>query len=229
MRNTDYKHIQPSYIQHNEFHQTTYIKDQHWADPNPFLRAGAGLGNRFDPIKNKTKYGEGGVCLPLSAVYLMCQRWEEFTSYVETASGKALIRGIKNAQIQSRTFSGDRKGLIRETLYNVMSDVGVNLDKRFHEKRGLDSQGIARRIYDCMRFETHGLFSIHSKSSGHAMAIKIDSGVMKFFDPNKGEFLLRFDRNNRYSSEEFLTKYITRYYKDFNSISIDCFKNGTLL
>lgn len=229
MKNTDYKHIQPSYIKHNEFRQTVYINAQHWADPNPLLRAGAGLGNRFDRIKNKTKFGEGGACLPLSAAYLMCQRWEEFRSYIETPRGKAFIRGIKNGQVQARTYSGDSRELIREILFNTMGNVGVNLDKRFHEIKGLDSQGLARRIYDCMRFETHGLFSIHSERGGHAMAIKIDTGVMKFFDPNKGEFHLRFDRNNRYSSEGFLAKYFTRYYKNFDTITLDCFKNGTLL
>ena len=229
MKNTDYKHIQPSYIKHNEFRQTVYINAQHWADPNPLLRAGAGLGNRFDRIKNKTKFGEGGVCLPLSAAYLMCQRWEEFKFYIETPRGKAFIRGIKNGQVQARTYSGDSRELIREILFNTMGNVGVNLDKRFHEIKGLDSQGLARRIYDCMRFETHGLFSIHGERGGHAMAIKIDTGVMKFFDPNNGEFHLRFDRNNRYSSEGFLVKYLARYYKKYNSIAIDCFKNGTLL
>lgn len=228
MKNADYKHIQPSYIKHNDFRQKTYINAQHWSDPNPLLRAGAGLGNTFNPIKNKTTYGEGGVCFPLSAAYLMCQHWEEFKSYIETPRGKGFIRGIKNGQVQARTFTGEKSGLIHEVLFNAMGNVGVNLDKRFHRMMGLDSQGIARRIYDCMRFETHGMLSIHSESSGHSMAIKIDSGVMKFFDPNNGEFHLRFDRNNRYSSEGFLVKYLARYYKKYNSIAIDCFKNGTL-
>lgn len=96
--------------QYSPFDQNAYTRKNHWVSDNPRNLAGAWIGSFRLPWMNKELYGLRGVCLGLSAAYLVKgHNWSTFKQYLDSPECHRLTLGIMNYQEQYGEISLARK------------------------------------------------------------------------------------------------------------------------
>lgn len=96
--------------QYSPFDQNAYMRKNHWISDNPRNLAGAWIGSFRLPWMNKELYGLRGVCLGLSAAYLVKGHdWSTFKQYLDSPECHRLTLGIMNYQEQFGEISLARK------------------------------------------------------------------------------------------------------------------------
>ncbi len=96
--------------QYSPFDQNAYMRKNRWVSDNPRNLAGAWIGSFRLPGMNKELYGLRGVCLGLSAAYLVKGRnWSTFKQYLDSPECHRLTLGIMNYQEQFGEISLARK------------------------------------------------------------------------------------------------------------------------
>ena len=172
------------------FKQDDYIKRNHWSDKDPTKRQGSWTGNKYDEHGKVIAYGHGaGVCEGLVAAYMISGKsWSNFQSYVASASGKNLIRGLTNLQriypeVPSANMieKSDIRGDILKAHHVIYLNTVTLPASAMYETGGA---GFIDNIDPSICY----MIGMCSGQSGHAISMRFNDGKIRLFDPNYGEF-----------------------------------------
>ncbi|RJT51463.1 YopT-type cysteine protease domain-containing protein [Rahnella variigena] len=113
--------------QYSTFDQNAYMRKNHWVGDNPRNLKGAWIGSFRLPGINKNLYGLQGVCLGLSAAYLVKGHdWSTFKQYLDSAECHRLTLGIMNYQEQMGEVSRARKIAAEQANSQAMAQKGTS-------------------------------------------------------------------------------------------------------
>ena len=196
------------------FKQDDYITRNHWSDEDPTKRQGSWTGNKYDEHGKVIAYGNGaGVCEGLVAAYMISGKsWSNFQSYVASASGKNLIRGLTNLQWISpkvRSANGIKKSDIREDILKAHHVIYLNAAtlpaSAMYENGGAG-------VFDNIDPSICYMIGMCSGQSGHAISMRFNDGRIRLFDPNYGEFSFAYVNKKSKGMSIFISFLLNVYY-----------------
>ncbi|QUT15266.1 YopT-type cysteine protease domain-containing protein [Rahnella inusitata] len=196
------------------FKQDDYITRNHWSDEDPTKRQGSWTGNQYDEHGKVIAYGNGaGVCEGLVAAYMISGKsWSNFQSYVASASGKNLIRGLTNLQWISpkvRSANGIKKSDIREDILKAHHVIYLNAAtlpaSAMYENGGAG-------VFDNIDPSICYMIAMCSGQSGHAISMRFNDGRIRLFDPNYGEFSFAYVNKKSKGMSIFISFLLNVYY-----------------
>ncbi|KFD02738.1 family C58 peptidase [Rahnella aquatilis CIP 78.65 = ATCC 33071] len=167
------------------------------------------------------EYGfESGVCQGLIGAYLISgQNWPQFSAYISSERGKAVVRGIMNFQ-EHLSASGNMKEM-KNVFHGILKPHRVNFIReeiRLTENTPIKmSQAILKNITQGNGFH----ISIKKASGGHSLGIRADASQIKFFDPNYGEIIFAYKNGMSDEMERFLTHVFSEYYSQYFMLTIE--------
>ncbi|MFS7251334.1 YopT-type cysteine protease domain-containing protein [Rahnella rivi] len=218
----------------NKFLQDDYISGNQWDNINPMQRQGAWTNNNYDSQGNIQYHGLGaGVCLGLSSAYLISgTTWPDFMNYITSPLGKVQIRGVQNL-LKELTLSRPKnlstykcQGNInsKEVMTTVLRNKGISYIKGGNMMTNKLLESIRTDILQNMSSQNGYIIIIGGQAGLHAFAIRAGVNVLKFFDPNHGEFIFPTMNGQGDLMALFLLTYIADRYPNFNKCDVSCFK-----
>ena len=196
------------------FKQDDYITRNHWSDKDPTKRQGSWTGNKYDEHGKVIAYGHGaGVCEGLVAAYMISGKsWSNFQSYVASASGKNLIRGLMNLQriypkVPSANMieKSDIRGDILKAHHVIYLNTVTLPASAMYETGGA---GFIDNIDPSICY----MIGMVNDSSGHAISMRFNDGRIRLFDPNYGEFSFAYVNKKGKEMSVFISFLLNVYY-----------------
>jgi len=206
---------------YHDFCQGDYIKGNQWGLSEKTQRQGAWIGDEYNRKTKVTTYGLGcGVCLGLAGAYLVAGNiWDKFEDYLEGQDGRALVRGIMNFQKQL-TANGSTKPMSM-VLHQILRTRNVSFIKKNKVLRAHISHRAGDEI---LKYIVPGFgyyIHIHGKWGAHAIALRMDSGDIKLFDPNDGEAVFAYQQGGNPGMARFIGRHLSEYYSPFQSLYVE--------
>lgn len=208
------------------FKQDDYITRNHWSDKDPTKRQGSWTGNKYDEHGEVIAYGHGaGVCEGLVAAYMISGKsWSNFQSYVASASGKNLIRGLMNLQrICPKVPSAngiersDIRGDILKAHHVIYLNIVVLPARAMYENGGA---GFIDNIDPSICY----MIGMVNDSSGHAISMRFNDGRIRLFDPNYGEFSFAYVNKKGKEMSVFISFLLNVFYpKKYTTFFIESY------
>ena len=208
------------------FKQDDYITRNHWSDKDPTKRQGSWTGNKYDEHGEVIAYGHGaGVCEGLVAAYMISGKsWSNFQSYVASASGKNLIRGLMNLQrIYPKVPSANvfEKSDIRGDILKAHHVIYLNIVTL--PASGMYETGGAGFI-DNIDPSICYMIGMVNDSSGHAISMRFNDGRIRLFDPNYGEFSFAYVNKKGKEMSVFISFLLNVFYpKKYTTFFIESY------
>lgn len=196
------------------FKQDDYIKRNHWSDKDPTKRQGSWTGNKYDEHGKVIAYGNGaGVCGGLVAAYIISGKsWSNFQSYIASASGKNLIRGLTNLQriypeVPSANMieKSDIRGYVLKAHHVIYLNIVALPACAMYENGGA---GFIDNIDPSICY----MIAMCSGQSGHAISMRFNDGRIRLFDPNYGEFSFAYVNKKSKGMSIFISFLLNVYY-----------------
>ncbi len=208
------------------FKQDDYIKRNHWSDKDPTKRQGSWTGNKYDEHGEVIAYGNGaGVCGGLVAAYMISGKsWSNFQSYVASASGKNLIRGLMNLQriypkVPSANMieKSDIRGYVLKAHHVIYLNIVALPARAMYENGGA---GFIDNIDPSICY----MIGMVNDSSGHAISMRFNDGRIRLFDPNYGEFSFAYVNKKGKEMSVFISFLLNVYYpKKYTTFFIESY------
>src|SRR5471030_942525 len=209
--------------EYHHYDQMKYIKRNGWDHPDYSHRHGASTTNTFNLVEKTMKYGLGeGVCLGLSAAYLIAgNNWRKFRDFIRSQEGKAYVRGIMNLQIEM-----SRTKRVADNQVNMAFIEFVRIYKvHFIKETRIPNPNLSKHIGDDILknvFPQLGYkIRFFGPWGGHAVAMRIESGRIRFFDPNIGEVSYPYWQRSSPGMSYFLEHLLNEYYAPVQFMHIE--------
>ena len=208
------------------FKQDDYIKRNHWSDKDPTKRQGSWTGNKYDEHGDVIAYGNGaGVCGGLVAAYIISGKsWSNFQSYIASASGKNLIRGLTNLQriypeVPSANMieKSDIRGYVLKAHHVIYLNIVALPACAMYENGGA---GFIDNIDPSICY----MIGMVNDSSGHAISMRFNDGRIRLFDPNYGEFSFAYVNKKGKEMSVFISFLLNVFYpKKYTTFFIESY------
>lgn len=206
---------------YHESNQVTYTRGNNWDNPDRNNRQGGWIGETHNSSGGVVAYGLGrGICRGLTAAYLIAgHSWGGFTDYLNSEPGRVTVRGICNMQSELLKYGKDKENV--KVFHTFLKIKGMRLINCKHLTPSAYYRGFGDRILKKMLpgFGYH--ITIFGGGNGHSLAMRIEAGRIKFFDPNMGEVSYSYLQGSSPQMGNFLEHLFKEYYYFVNDIYID--------